>query len=115
MPHSVSTWPAELVEILGVALLSGAEARPGQAGVTLAGLAVGTLGFFFFFLSHSVSTCLAELVAHLGIAFLFLTWLVSHTGLLGLSEFVAELLPHFGFSSVGQGYFYGTLSFDLSS
>ena len=39
----------------------------------------------FLFLSNSISTCLAELVAHLGVAFLFLTWLGSHSGLLGLS------------------------------
>ena len=57
---------------------------------------------------HSVSTCLAELVAHLRVAFLFLTWLVSHFGLLGLSELVAELLSHLRFSSVGQGYFHDT-------
>ena len=31
-----------------------------------------------------------------------------------LSDEVAELLAHLGFFSVGQGYFYDTLSFDLS-
>ena len=46
-------------------------------------------------MSHSVLTCVAELVAL--------------SGLLGL----AELLEHLGFSSVGRGYFHGTLSFDL--
>ena len=49
---------------------------------------------------QSVSTCLAELMAH----FSFLTGLVAHSG----------LLAHLGFSSVGRGYFYAALSFDLS-
>ena len=50
---------------------------------------------------HSVSTCLDELMAH----FSFLT----------CGTFWAGLLAHLGFSSVGRGYFYATLSFDLSA
>ena len=30
------------------------------------------------------------------VAFLFLTWMVSHAGLLGLSDLVAELVAHLG-------------------
>ena len=51
----------------------------------------------------------------MGVAFLFSTRLVSHSGLLCLSELVAELLSHLGLSSVDRGYFYATLSFDLSN
>ena len=39
-------------------------------------------------------TCLTDLVAHLVEALVFFTWLVSHSGLLGLSQLVAELLAH---------------------
>ena len=60
-------------------------------------------------MTHSVSTCLAELVAHLGYypstRFLIWTGLVTHSGLLGLFELVAELVARLGgFFSRGEFY-----------
>ena len=46
---------------------------------------------------HSVSTYLAGLVAHLVVAFLSGSGLVAYSGLLGIAEFVAELVAHLGF------------------
>jgi hypothetical protein len=65
--------------------------------------------------THSGRLGLAELLAHLELAFLFFTGLVTHSEHIGLSELLAALLAHFGFSAVGWGYFYDTLSFDLAS
>ena len=59
-------------------------------------------------MTHLVSSCLAQLVA-----FIFGTELVTHSGLIGLSELVAELLTHLMFSSTVGYNFYDTLSFNL--
>ena len=55
--------------------------------------------FIFIFMTQYISTYLAGLVAHLGVAFFSGSGLVRKSGLIGIAEFVVELMAHLGFHS----------------